>query len=711
MKKQNKRLKWAIPILFFAVLLIAVGIFCFLYYDTTVALPIHNSSEVTPIFRCNEKQIEHYEQGEWKKFTTKGVTIHSSLPGGKKVSTELYLDWFQEIADMNANVIEVADKMNPDFYKAFYMYNSKASEPLFLLQGVSLSEKEYAHMQDALTGRLEEKLTDAGCEMINILHGIGDRSYAWDVSPWVMGYLVGDKWDSKLVLYTNDVGRDDTGYKGKYCSTWENSSAFETILARVADHLFTYETGKFKTQKLLAFRNSAFTDPLIHDTTFSPGLYENLAHVNTQVISMSKYVKTGYFAAYDLNTYEPQFLSFDPAYTENQNPKGKPDAFYTYLTKLNEYHMYMPIIASTFGLPVSRGVAGVDEVSGRNGGGLSEEEQAVMLRELYTDMIEAGFEGGCLAGWQDDWSANTWNCQSVSIPNTLSNWKDVQSANQSMGILAVDSGDQDSVCYPDGTYTEWEGVAPLLEDQGIMVQTLFDETYLYFKLHIPGYVPSDQKVILPLDIAPRIGTTNDQTNQVQYDRKADFALVIQDKDTSSLMVHQRYDAYDAQHHFEETKENIYFKNTMPPENGDEFTIVRQYVRKHYFNAQHVLEPPKAFNTGALHHGNGNPSALEYDSLSDFYINGEDIEVRIPWALLNVADPPGGKRLDDFYANYGVEFRNLSEIHVGFVWQANGNGVTIKSSPISLDQWDEKPKYHFRKRLAYDSMKEIFEYVK
>ncbi|MEG0963060.1 MAG: hypothetical protein RSF88_09400 [Lachnospiraceae bacterium] len=708
MSRHKKSLKWICLFATFLFICLSAGMFYYLYQNTTVPLLFHQSHEVVPTFRCSEKRIEHYENGEWKEFKTAGVVISPCLPGEKEISKKLYLEWFLEIANMNATVIEVTDKMNPAFYEALYQYNTAKHQPLYLLQGVSLPGQEYDNMQDAVTGKLEKKLTKAGCEIINVLHGVGNSAYVKDVSPWVMGYLVGDKWDSELVLYTNEIQSEYAGFKGKYCHTWESATAFETVLARVGDNLFAYETGKFKAQKLLAFRNGAFTDPLSHDTSFSPGLYENLAHVNTQLIATSEHVKTGYFAAYDLPPYEPQCLSFDPVYTRGKNLRGKTDAFYPYLTKLNEYHQYTPVLISSFGLPASRGVSGVDEISGRNGGGLSESEQGILLKELFVDIMDSGITGGCLAAWQDDWSADTWNCTNLSVSSTLANWKDVQSANQNMGVMAVEPGNKESISYPDGEFMEWEGVTPLLQKEGITVQTLLDEAYVYFKIHIPNFSSVNQEVILPIDLVPDIGTLQDETNGVSYDKKADYALVIKDADTSRLMVQSRYDSYHALHHREETKENVYFKHTMPTTDSGEFVTVRQYVRKYRRNSHNDFQPPKALDMGILHHGNANPSASNYDSRSDFFINGEDIEVRIPWALLNFADPSQGKIVKDFYTSYGIEFCDLEEWYVGLVWKHDTNVTNVPSRPLSKPEWGAQPEYHFRKRQAYFTMQQAFE---
>ncbi|MEG0091210.1 MAG: hypothetical protein RSA20_05270, partial [Oscillospiraceae bacterium] len=548
MNENKELLRWIdlVIILLIAVFALGSGGY-YLYLHTQVPLPFTSSHETDVTFRCNEKKIEHYDGENWEEFKTSGVVISPLLPSGKEVSKELYLDWFLKISNMNANVVQVQDRMNPDFYEALYDYNTESPQPLYLLQGITLPKSTYDAMGDAVTDKLEEKLSKEGRKIINLVHGKA-KGYSMDVSPWVMGYIVGNEWDEKLVVYTNDVKRDYGGFEGRYCSAWDTASAFETVLARVLNHLFAYETARFDTQKLMSIKNGVFTDPLNHDGSYSPGLYENLAHVNTQLVSAQGNVKTGIFISYDILPYEPIFLSLESSFIEGKNLKGETDAFYAYLSALNEYHGGRAVMVSSFGLPASRGVWGIDQISGRNGGGIGEKNQAAMLSDLYCDIIDVGLVGGCLAAWQDDWSADTANCQRTRVQDSLGNWRDVQSANQSMGILAVEPGKTTMKSYPDGDYSEWEGVKPLIDEEGIVVQTLCDEGYLYLKIHVPDFSKEEQELVLPIDVLPKIGSYVDETNAVEYDIKADFALVIKGEGGSKLMVNRRYDTYYALHH-------------------------------------------------------------------------------------------------------------------------------------------------------------------
>ena len=45
-----------------------------------------------------------------------------------------------------------------------------------------------------------------------------------------------------------------------------------------------------------------------------------------------------------------------------------------------------------------------------------------------------------------------------------------------------------------------------------------------------------------------------------------------------------------------------------------------------------------FETGRLRYGCGDPASAAYDSLADFMTREGCIELRLPWQLLNFADP-------------------------------------------------------------------------
>lgn len=96
------------------------------------------------------------------------------------------------------------------------------------------------------------------------MQSAGYGSYKKDISPWVIGYILGVEWDDMTVAYTDDTyaGREGyTAYTGKYLTTTDKATPFEVLLARVGDKVLEYESSRYKTQKLIAFSNWPTTDP------------------------------------------------------------------------------------------------------------------------------------------------------------------------------------------------------------------------------------------------------------------------------------------------------------------------------------------------------------------------------------------------------------------------------------------------------------------
>ena len=75
-----------------------------------------------------------------------------------------------------------------------------------------------------------------------------------------------------------------------------------------------------------------------------------------------------------------------------------------------------------------------------------------------------------------------------------------------------------------------------------------------------------------------------------------------------------------------------------------------------------------------------------------------MEIRIPWQLLNFADPSEMMIHDDYYEHYGVEYIQIDEMYVGF---ARGRGrYRIPMAAFPLEGWGNHPSYHERLKKSY-----------
>lgn len=65
-----------------------------------------------------------------------GLTLATTNLNNPDVSYETYMEWFEQISEMNANTVKVFTIMNPDFYQAFYDYNKKQKARYILFRNM-----------------------------------------------------------------------------------------------------------------------------------------------------------------------------------------------------------------------------------------------------------------------------------------------------------------------------------------------------------------------------------------------------------------------------------------------------------------------------------------------------------------------------------------------------------------------------------------------
>ena len=108
---------------------------------------------------------------------------------------------------------------------------------------------------------------------------------------------------------------------------------------------------------------------------------------------------------------------------------------------------------------------------------------------------------------------------------------------------------------------------------------------------------------------------------------------------------------------------------------------------------------ETYETGLLEYGNANPEDAEFNSLADFIFAGDDIEIRLPWQLLNFSNPSEMKIHDDYYVNYGVEYIEIDEMYIG-VSNGTNDGERIPLQSFALEGWGKKVTYHERLKESY-----------
>ena len=698
------------------VLIAAVLIGFFLYH------PSDPESGADDIFRTEGRGIQIMGQEGWEPFRIRGVNIGTGYPGqfpnDLNIDGDTYYRWFQKIGAMNTNTIRVYQLQPPSFYTALADYNAEAESPLYLIQGVDFSDYRMYTDDNILEDIYLRPLLEETRNVVRALHGdrltldrdkSTLRSYTGDVSPYVLGYVLGVEWDEMFVSYVCRSNDDIAGYSGRYLTCGEDANAFEIFLARWGDDLLTFEQDTYGCQKLMSFANWPSTDPLINEFELIPlendrSIPDSEATVDLEHIHPTAQMTSGMFASYNVYPYFPYFLQYGP-YTEFVDSTGRPNPYLGYLTALVQHHS-CPVIVTEFGVPASRSPVYEDKWFGRSHGGLNEEEQGHALEALYGDIRRSGCAGALVFTWQDEWYKTAWNEKMISNPDRRAYWSNAQCAEQSFGLMAFEPGTETDSVWPDGDFSEWgpEDVVSVNGTTELSIRS--DERYLHFLVR--GF--SGDQVCIALDVTPKTGI--EQTDTIHFSRPVDFVLFIRSRDSGILLTDRFYDSliYSAMGGYDDT--SVYMIRKLAREINSKDHIERRF---HHFwpvsRAKGSIDSTRSATwlqdyAGLLYPGNGNPDSPLYDSSADFCFGPDGVEIRLPWQLLNFTDPSTASILDDWLST-GYQIRSLALDSI-YACPFDPQASSVEEfGAYALHTWEE-PVFHERLKKSYYVVQRVFE---
>ena len=736
-----------------AVVILFAGYYA--YYHMGVYVNVHSDTPVTTFMKTDEDTIYMERDGVYEPFEIRGVNMGVGIPGkwatDYAIDKETYLRWFQWIQELGANTIRVYTILHDDFYNAFYEYNSAREEaglePLWLIHGVWVNDYVQNSHRDAYDDDFLQALLDDSKTLVDILHGnrslslgrgLGSGSYRKDVSRWVIGYILGVEWEDVTVAYTDNKYPERNSYSGTYMYTTEDATPFEAMLAQAGDSIIEYETQRYRQQRLVAFSNWPTTDPFTYPNAIRY-FFLKCAAVNVEHIKTTDAFLSGSFASYHVYPYYPDYLNYvlnpvefedeeplwqkvidgfehteddvliEDVLTGNQNTdfydeSGQPNTYYAYIKMLNNYHT-IPVVISEYGVSTGRGMAQRDINTGRNQGHMTEQEQGQAIIDCYEDIMAAGSAGSCVFTWQDEWFKRTWNTMAnVDLDNTPY-WSDYQTNEQYFGLLAFDPGVEESISYVDGDTSEWTEDDVILSTEEGSLSMKYDEKFLYFYAQWENFDPEHDVLYIPIDTTPKSGSTYCRNYNISFERACDFVICIDGTDNSRVMVQERYEVLRAMF-LRETADMDAFVD--PPElDSPRFKIISLMLQ----TATPLLTgnwsaSAETYETGALRHGNANPDSEDFDSLADFMFTEDGVEIRIPWQLLNFANPSEMMIHDDYYENYGVEYIHIDEMYVGMA-AGNATEYRISMASLPLEGWGKTVTYHERLKESYYILQEYW----
>ena len=689
-----------------------------IFYQYGFFIDLNPNKEVTTQIKTEGKKIYLNEGNGYEEFEIKGVDLGAGIPGhfatDYAIDKETYLRWFKLIQEMGANTVRVYTILHDDFYDAIYEYNNNNDKPLYVIHGLWVNDYVlYSHHTGYDKEFLGNLLEDSKI-LVDVLHGkrrilqndaYGNGTYTHDISKWVIGYIIGVEWEDITVSYTDFMEQDKSNYQGKYMYTTNESTPFEAMLAQVGDKIIEYETTRYKEQRLVAFSNWPTTDPIDYPKNIDT-YFHKCAKVDVEHIKTTDKVISGTFASYHIYPYFPDYMSFMDNVQEFTDETGTINTYRKYLEVINQHHE-IPVIISEYGVPSSRGMGQRDKNTRRNQGGISETQQGEAILACYDDIKKSGCSGSIIFMWQDEWSKKTWNTLNSVDLQKIPYWSDYQTNEQSFGLLSFDPGTEKSVCYVDNDISEWNECDVVAKTAEMSISMKYDEKFIYFMVHKENLQESDN-LYIPIDTTPKTGTTYCSNNDLKFEREADFLIVIDGKENSRVLVQERYELLRAMSSYEVYGVDAYVD--MPSKRTSQFKpinlLLKTARRVENEENENELEEPEIYETGKLTYGNANPDAEDFNSLADFCINGDNIEIKIPWQLLNFSNPSEMMIHDDYYENYGVEEIQIDKMYVGIGTEENKN-QRIEMEEFALTGWGKNVTYHERLKESYYMIKEIW----
>ena len=700
------------------------------YYRLGWYVDLHPDRPVTSFMEVEGDRIYMTQAGDTREFEIRGVNLGSGEPGEWStdfaIDKKTYLRWFGQMQEMGANTVRIYTVQQDTFYEAFYEYNKDREEPLYLLHGVWVNDYIQNSHRDAYDSEFLDVFLEDCRTMVDVVHGnkkiplgrmasSGSGFYRRDISPWVIGYILGVEWEDVTVVYTDEkyAGIEGyTSYQGRYLFSSEDATPFEVMLTQVGDKIIEYESERYKQQRLIAFSNWPTTDPFIYPDLVTD-FFMKCAQVDVEHIRTTEQFLAGQFASYHVYPYYPDFLTYVDDWSiygldsaDYALSGGKHNTYRAYLDMLTAHHT-MPVVISEFGVSTGRGMAQQDQNTGRNQGNMSEREQGQALIDFWEDIQAAECRGGCVFSWQDEWFKRTWNTMYAVDLKRTPYWSDYQTNEQYFGLLSFDPGKERSVCYVDGDVSEWSQEDLVTESDGISLSMKYDEKFVYFLVHKDGLNFDGETLYIPIDTTQKTGSSYCENYGLLFDRAADFLLIIDGKSNSRLQVQERYESLRSTYSQNVSEFDTYLKENQPAVDSPQFINIDMILQ----TATALLygdntAPAETFETGLLTYGNANPDSPAFNSLADFICSGDDIEIKLPWQLLNFADPSRMEIHDDYYDdNYGVAYQSIDALYVGI--GAGAAEGRIHMDPLELEGWGNRVTSHERLKTSYYLLKELW----
>lgn len=640
-----------------------------------------SASLQSPLFKtAGQTILRRSENGRYEPFYIKGVNLGAALPG--KTFTEFPRDaatyrlWLNQMGQLHINTLRVYTLLPPAFYKALYDYNQSAEAPIYLLQEIWPEENppQHDYLAEAYNTTYHQEIN----YVVNAVHGnatIPKRSYraygayAYDVSPYLIGYLVGRELEPDEVLATDAL---NAGYhfQGKYLYGEPGASPTENWLAAACDYALETEINAYGTAGLVAIVNWPTLDPLNHFSEWNPEgdktkQYNDKAVVDINQIGIASKEVPGFFGAYHIYPNYPDFMNNDPEYSSYQDELGS-FRYGAYLKAFMAQHVKYPALVAEYGISTSMVTAHVAP-NGNNHGGLSEQVQGPELIRMAKAIEREGYAGGLIFEWMDEWAKKTWTTEPYMIPyNRHALWHNVMDPEQNYGLMAMASPPAKMINY----YTS--STEPIRQ---IQVGTSASYVSLAFEFADEAAALQSTEVLI------------DTHNPVGEPQTWEFKLSLAPAG-SELLVNPGYN----------WTKNRFQSKEVPPAQFETMTFQT--------NAEGLLQdgtkiPSISISLSQLKTGSFDISQNQVQRRDNW------IYVRLPYTLLGISDPSSAQVLSDpgvFVPTGQDQIKTLTSQALKFAVYRQDQPEIGLSHPLTT--WDEAD-YYSRPKLSFELLRDYF----
>ncbi len=682
--------------------------------------------------RAAGNRFEVKTASDWAAFYVKGINLGAALPGKSPAEfptdDSTYARWLALMAGAHANVVRLYTILPPAFYRALARWNGDhPGQALWLVQGVWTELPPHnAYDATSFQAGFVAELRRAA----DVVHGRArlpaQRGHAWgrytaDVSARTLAWLVGREWEPQSLGAYDSRHQGRTRFAGRFLAV-DSGSAADVWLAQQCDTLLAYEWDVYHAQRPIAYVTWPTLDPLTHVT--EPGREEEQAlrrrygfppnprlkeYANDGVTLDAMRVRTtaadaaGYFAAYHVYPYYPDFIGLDSAYG--------PSHYLGYLRALARHHAGRPLLVAEYGVPSSRGNAHLTP-EGLSHGGHDERDMAVIDVRLTREIRDAGLAGGIVFAWLDEWFKHNWPVIDLEQPEDRTKlWHNVMDAEQHYGLLGEYAGDSTATPEPGGDPARWRTLTTLARDSNVIVRTGADASYLYVAIEIPWSFDS-VRYVLGLDMVD--STQGEQRLPglaVTSPDGFEFAAVLGDSADADLRVVPWYDPYlipragmgptalDLFYHFGATA-----RGTASLGAYDTLFLATNRWR---IGRDGRTFPARGVNRGRLRYGR-----VAASTLADWYVDRAAglVELRLAWGLLNVTDPSSRTVLARIAPPDRFAVTRSDGVRIGVAAVRRGDGsVRAWLPPGPTYAWPtwETPIWHEQLKPAYFALRALW----